>query len=106
ASFDDPAQADTIMAPMPEQEEFESRRRSLKVPKDAPPELASLYEMPLLSKNQEQHLFRKMNYLKHQARLLRDKLLTSTGKINPLAARTSDLDRIEHLLDESSTVKE
>jgi RNA polymerase sigma factor (sigma-70 family) len=106
ASFDDKAQSEAILAPMPEQDEFETRRRGLKVPKDAPPELASLYEMPLLSKNQEQHLFRKMNYLKHQAHLLRQKLLTPGGKINPLTARTGDLDKIEHLLDQSNAVKE
>ncbi len=29
--------------------------------------LASLYEVPLLTREQEQHLFRKFNYLKHKA---------------------------------------
>src|SRR5262249_32734255 len=106
ASFDDPGMADTILSPMPEVDEFESSRRSMRVPKDAPPELASLYEPPLLTKDQEQHLFRKMNFLKHQAHRLREQLLSPTGKINPLHARTQDLDRIEELMDEANAVKE
>ena len=32
----------------PDAEAFEASRRQMRIPKDAPPELASLYEMPLL----------------------------------------------------------
>ena len=38
--------------------------RRPKAPKGLPPYLASLYEVPLLDREQEMHLFRKMNYLK------------------------------------------
>ena len=41
-------------------------------PRDVPPELASCYEYPLLDKDQEAHLFRKMNFLKFKAAKLRD----------------------------------
>ncbi len=67
ASFDDPAIEPEILAPMPGAEEFEARRRAMRVPKGALPELAPLYTMPLLTKAQEQHLFRQMNYLKYKA---------------------------------------
>ncbi len=106
ASFDDQALADTILAPMPAADEYAASRRSLRIPKDAPPELAGLYEVPLLNKEQEQHLFRKLNYLKHQAHRLRENMLTPTGKIHPGHARTQDLDKIEELLDQASDVKE
>ena len=39
----------------------------MRVPQDVSPELSPLYEWPLLSKEQEQHLFRQMNYLKYKA---------------------------------------
>jgi len=98
-SFDDPAAATEILAPMPKADEYEMQRRSLKVPKDAPPELAPLYEVPLLSKEQEQHLFRQMNFLKHQAAQLRKDL-------DPAHARTQELARIEELQNQANAVKE
>src|SRR5205085_11209869 len=70
-SFDDPAVEEAYTAPMPAVEEYEAKRREMKAPRDVPPELASMYEVPLLNKDQEQHLFRKMNYLKHRASQLR-----------------------------------
>ena len=39
-----------------------------------PPYLAGLYDIPLLTPQQETHLFRKMNYLKYKANILREKL--------------------------------
>jgi len=99
ASFDDPELARAMLADMPDFESYEASRKSLRVPKDAPPELAPLYEVPLLTKDQEQHLFRKMNFLKHQAKKL-------ANKIDPAHARTQDLDELERLLIEASKVKE
>lgn len=98
ASFDDPAAEADILAPMPDKEQFESQRRQMHAPKDAPPELASLYEMPLLTKEQEQHLFRKMNYLKHRASQMREQL-------DPARARIQDLDQVEAHLAEASAIK-
>ncbi len=43
-------------------------------PSGLPAYLASLYEVPLLSREQEVWLFRKMNYLKHKASRLREDL--------------------------------
>src|SRR5262249_1677349 len=74
--------------------------------KDAPAELAPLYEMPLLNKGQEQHLFRQMNFLKHKASQLRKRLVLTTGKIDPAHSRTQDLDQIEDLQEQATAVKD
>jgi RNA polymerase primary sigma factor len=55
--------------------------------------------MPLLNKEQEQHLFRQMNFLKHKAFRLREHL-------DPARARIQDLKQIEDLQDQASTVKD
>ncbi|MEI7920527.1 MAG: sigma-70 family RNA polymerase sigma factor [Planctomycetota bacterium] len=86
-----------ILADLPEPETPAKRTRA---PKDLPPYLASLYEVPLLSKEQEQHLFRKMNFLKWQSQQLRVKVAEDTTK-----AKSSDLDRILMLQNEALEVK-
>ncbi len=60
-----------ILGPAPE-----NRPPAKKVPRPSglPPYLASMYETPLLTREQEQHLFRKMNYLKYKASELRKRL--------------------------------
>jgi RNA polymerase sigma factor (sigma-70 family) len=98
-SFDDPKAEAEILAPMPELEKFEVQRRQMHAPKDAPPELAALYEMPLLSKEQEQHLFRKMNFLKHKAAQLR-------ARLDPCRARIQDIKQIEDLQNQASVLKD
>jgi RNA polymerase sigma factor (sigma-70 family) len=99
ASFDDPSVEAEIVAPMPGLEEYEAQRRQMRVPKDAPPELASLYEVPLLNKEQEQHLFRQMNFLKHKASQLR-------ARLDPARARNQDLKQIEDLQAQALAVKD
>jgi RNA polymerase sigma factor (sigma-70 family) len=99
ASFDDPQAERQILAAMPDIEEYEAHRRQMRAPKDAPPELASLYEVPLLNKEQEQHLFRQMNFLKHKARKLREQL-------DPARARIQELKQIEDLQDQAHQVKD
>jgi RNA polymerase sigma factor (sigma-70 family) len=98
-SFDEPTAEAEILGRMPDVDSYENQRRQMRVPKDAPPELASLYVMPLLNKDQEQHLFRKMNFLKHQAGRLREKL-------DPGKARIQELNRIEELQNQASTIKD
>jgi RNA polymerase primary sigma factor len=85
----------TILAPMPV-----TRRASSfsKPPAGLPPYLASLYSVALLSREQEAHLFRKMNYLKFRAHKLRESLA-------PSRARASELDEIERLQDEAESIK-
>jgi RNA polymerase sigma factor (sigma-70 family) len=98
-SFDDPALEQEILGRMPGLEAYENQRQQMRVPKDAPPELASLYEMPLLNREQEQHLFRKMNFLKHKANRLR-------ARLDPAHARIQDLKAIEDLQNEATAIKD
>jgi RNA polymerase primary sigma factor len=97
-SFDDPRARDAILAPMPASDVAQVPRRT-KASAELPPYLASLYdEGPLLSRDQEAHLFRKMNYLKSRASGLRD-------RIDPARPRTADLDEIERLQEEALAVR-
>jgi RNA polymerase sigma factor (sigma-70 family) len=105
-SFDDPDQAARIVATMPNAEAFELARRHMRIPKDAPPELFSNYEMPLLTKDQEQHLFRKMNFLKHRAAKKLGEMKLPSGLINYAKLRVEALDQIEADLKEANQVKD
>ena len=84
-----------VLMPMPPSEETVKKAR---VPAGLPPYLASLYEVPLLSRTQEAHLFRKMNFLKYKASTLREEL-------NPNQPKSSVMDEIESLYEESVATK-
>jgi RNA polymerase primary sigma factor len=72
--------------------------RKPRVPDGLPAYLASLYDVPLLTREQESRLFRKMNYLKYKASVLRAQL--------GLSRSTSRLIRqIGELYDESAAIK-
>lgn len=64
----------TICAPLPQPA---TPPRRIKAPAGLPGYMASLYEMPLLTREQEYHLFRKYNFLKCQASKLRQGLKLS-----------------------------
>ena len=72
--------------------------RKSKHPAGLPPYLAALYEVPLLTREQEQHLFRTFNYLKYAADELRQ-------NVDPLKARSSQMDQIENLYDQAVETK-
>lgn len=93
--FDDPSKADEIMAEMPTSCE---PVRKVRAPSGLPPYLASLYDVPLLTREQEYHLFRKMNYLKHVASNLR-------ATLDPKAPLVSLMDQIEKLYEQAVAVK-
>ncbi len=67
-------------------------------PKGVPAYLASLYDVPLLTRMQEWHLFRKMNYLKYKA----DRLRTT---LNPLRPKRALMDKIEKCYAEAMTTR-
>jgi RNA polymerase primary sigma factor len=69
-----------------------------RVPADLPPYLAQLFRIPLLTREGEQVLFRKLNYLKYKAQ-------RRIEAIDPETARAADLDRVDALLDEAARVK-
>jgi RNA polymerase primary sigma factor len=94
-SFDNPENEKEILGPTPEPD---TPPRKLRSPSGLPPYLAALYEVPLLTREQENHLFRKFNYLKYKASRLREKL-------NPASARTSEMNEIERLYEEAVRVK-
>ena len=105
-SFDDAAQAARIVGSMPDADVFELHRRQMRIPKDAPPELISNYEMPLLTKDQEQHLFRKMNFLKQRASKMLAEMKLPSGLINYAKLRVETLDQIEASLKDAAEIKE
>jgi RNA polymerase primary sigma factor/RNA polymerase sigma factor len=84
-----------ILSSMPVSDE---PRKKARIPSGLPHYLASLYEVPLLTREQEQYLFRKFNYLKHKAVKLREQL-------DPARAKCSVMDRIEQLYDEAVKTK-
>ncbi|MEA1950002.1 MAG: sigma-70 family RNA polymerase sigma factor, partial [Planctomycetota bacterium] len=84
-----------ILGPMPESAEPVKKPR---LPAGLPSYLASLYQIPLLEREQEAHLFRKLNYLKFKASRLRDKL-------DPSRPKTSQMDRIEEVYDQAVATK-
>jgi RNA polymerase primary sigma factor len=84
-----------ILGPMPESDTPTKKARR---PSGLPPYLASLYEMPLLTREQEAHLFRKYNYLKYKAAKLRSQL-------DPAQPKSSLMDEIESLQQQAVAMK-
>ncbi len=84
-----------VLGPMPANEEALKKAR---LPSGLPPYLASLYEVPLLTRAQEAHLFRRMNYLKYKAGRLR-------GKLDASRPKSSLMDLIEKHYDEAVATK-
>lgn len=72
--------------------------RRVRTPAGLPPYLASLYEVPLLTREQEVYLFRKLNYLKSRAARLREAL-------DPVRPKATEMDEIERLYDEIVATK-
>lgn len=72
--------------------------RKVRPPSGLPTYLASLYDVMLLTREQEYHLFRKMNFLKAKASRLRETL-------NPSEPAVSVMDEIERLYRQSVDVK-
>ncbi len=94
-SFGKRSAAREILGSMPADEK---KSRTPRPPSGLPPYLASLYEVPLLTREQEVYLFRKFNYLKYRASKLREQLDLSRP-------RSSLMDEIERLYDAAVAVK-
>jgi len=93
--FDKANAEKAILGPMPE---LDQPAKKTRLPSGLPPYLASLYEVPLLSREQEAHLFRKLNYLKHRASKLREQL-------DPAHAKSSLMDQIEQYYEQAVATK-
>ena len=101
-SFRSPAGIDEFQAPGADCDDRDmtatSQNASPKPPSGTPPYLAALYAIPLLTHEQEQHLFRKMNYWKYSASMY-------CSELNPVAPNAELLDQIEMLLTAASRVR-
>ncbi len=84
-----------LLGPIPESTEPAKRPR---LPSGLPSYLASLYQIPLLERHQEAHLFRRLNYLKFKAAELRERLDQTRPK-------TSQMDKIEEIYDQAVATK-
>src|SRR5262245_31014313 len=93
--FKRPTAAKRILAPTPQ---APANQRKVKRPSGLPPYLASLYEVPLLTAEQERHLFRKYNFLKYRASKLRNELYAARPSIR-------EMDEIEDLHAQSVETK-
>lgn len=76
----------------------EKKSKATKAPPGLPPYLASLYTVPLLTREEEGYWFRRMNYLKFKAAQLQE-------KIDPARPRTKQLDDLEDLIEQATRVK-
>jgi len=84
-----------IMAKMPADD---AQLKTTRSTPGLPPYLASLFEVSLLTREQERHLFRKFNYLKYKASKLRSLL-------DPARAKRSVMDQIQQFYEEAVAVK-
>ena len=75
-----------------------AKRHPPRSPEGLPPYLARLYDRPLLTPEQELHLFRKMNYLKYKAAVLRDSL-------NPNRPNAHTMEHIERFYNSAVETK-
>jgi RNA polymerase primary sigma factor/RNA polymerase sigma factor len=96
AEFEDASREAEFLATEPE---AAVAPRKVRAPSGLPSYLASLYDSALLTREQEFHLFRKMNYLKHKASRLRDSLETARGN------RTEVMDEIDALYEQAVKTK-
>ncbi len=95
ALFDRRTAEDVVNQPFPGLDEPTKRVRR---PAGLPAYLASLYEVPLLNREQEVWLFRKFNYLKHKASKLR-------AQIDPEKPSTRLMDQVDAIYAEIVALK-
>lgn len=74
------------------------QQKAVKPPKGLPAYLQHLYEVPLLSREQEGYLFRRMNYRKCKAVQL-------LSNLHPSRAKKDQMDHIELLLRDAKQIK-
>jgi RNA polymerase primary sigma factor len=89
--FNEPHAEQEILGPLPKPAKSPRKKHC---PEGMPAYIARLYDVPLLTAEQERHLFRKYNYLKFLAAKLRHRL-------NATSAADPRIDRIEQLYDQA-----
>lgn len=93
--FHKPNAEQLILGPPPH---LEKKVGAVKAPPGLPPYLASLYSVPLLTREEEGYYFRKMNYLKFKAS-------QSQKRIGARRPRPKEMDEIEQLIEQAVEVK-
>jgi RNA polymerase sigma factor (sigma-70 family) len=78
---------------------LEGSRRHPSAPKGLPVYLKTLYKTPLLTKEQEQALFRRFNYIKFKAAKIRERVNQSKSP------RVEDIEEIEALMEDANRAK-
>jgi RNA polymerase sigma factor (sigma-70 family) len=94
--FEDASREPEFLGPQPE---AAVAPRKVRPPAGLPSYLASLYDAALLTREQEYHLFRKMNYLKHKASRIRESLESARGNKSAL------MDEVESLYEQAVKTK-
>lgn len=94
--FEDVGREEEYLGPIPQPA---TAPRKVRVPDGLPSYLAALYDVALLTREQEYHLFRKMNYLKHRASRLRESL------DHPLPNKSAIMDQIDEVYEAAVLVK-
>lgn len=98
--FDKISQHKKILSDLPSLEKYESELSKIHKFKNSKisAELRPCYQAPLLTFEQEQHLFKKMNFFKYKASKL-------AQGINPFKISENKLCKIESLLDEAAKLR-
>jgi RNA polymerase primary sigma factor len=96
--FDDSTATAEILGPMPGTVGRRKGPGKARAREALPLSDANFQDSKFLTREQEVHLFRKMNFLKYQAAQLHE-------AINPSRARSADLDRVEELLREAGAIR-
>ena len=95
--FDLPGADETILGPPASK--AANGAKTPKTPTGLPPYLKALYDVPLLGPERERDLFRRYNYVKYKADMLR-------RKIDRNRIRIGQLKRVEALLLEANVIKD
>lgn len=104
--FDAPSAEQQIVEDDPELEKSDDESEDdpdvtlTRPPAELPAYLQALYRTPLLTPRQETALFRRMNFLRHQAETLRQRL-----PADPAMAKGMDIAAIDDLLEQAVEVK-
>ena len=99
-SFDDPDQISFIVDEIPNFDEFCSKTNKIRKSTNwnvIQPELRPCYQLPLLTKEQEIHLFRKMNYYKYLAKKIMD--------VEFSELKTSEFEEMKQLLEKALEIR-
>lgn len=89
--FDNPKLKRKIIGDMPNQADFDEKKRKIVLKDEITGMMRPLYGSPLLNKEQEYHLFRKMNYFKYCAKKLMSKKRFSEEKVKSFLDKADEV---------------